>query len=154
MPRDNERQFLIEALRGNASAVNFCETLFRATHVIDDLIDKDRSVNDGDIFRTFWDCLFELPVNPFYRQHEPYLRPILANGFQDWWDSVKLERAGDAHARTLSFVLRDSLTSVVVQCAYLVGGYDWMQQVSEAIRRHAHEDTLEQYMTDLQGGAQ
>lgn len=150
MPRSNESAFLHQVLPNSPAAVAFCETLFRTTHVIDDLIDKDRPVSDEAIFRAFWDCLFELPLNPFYRQHEPYLRPIVANGFQDWWDSVKLERAGDRHGRTVAFILRDNLTSVVVQCAYLIGGYEWMQRVAEPIRRHAHEDTLEQYLDSLQ----
>lgn len=152
MPRSNEHHFLCRVLPNSPAAVAFCETLFRATQTIDDLIDRDRPVADAEIFRAFWDCLFELPANPFYRQHEPYLRPIIASGFQDWWDSVQLERAGDAHGRHIAFVLRDSLTSVVIQCAYLVGGYDWMQQVADSIRRHAHEDSLADYLTDLQGG--
>lgn len=151
MPRQDEQQFLAYVLQGQPQAIAFCHRLYATTQVIDDLIDKDRDVSDEELFRAFWDCLFELPINPFYRQHEIYLRPILATGFQDWWDSVKLERAGDNHARHVAFVLRDSLTSVVIQCAYLIGGYDWMQEVSETIRRHAHEDTLSEYMNGLEG---
>lgn len=149
MPRHNEETFLQQVLCGNQPAIAFCQQLFATTQVIDDLIDRDRPVPDPAIFRSYWNCLFELPANPFYRAHEPYLRPILAAGFQDWWDSVQLERARDDHSRSIAFVLRDSLTSVVTQCAYLIGGYDWMQRYALAIRWHAHEDTLESYKQDL-----
>lgn len=149
MPQPDEQSFLESIFPDQPYVIEFLNTLFKTTQVIDDLIDKDRPIDDDAIFRAFWSCLFEIPLNPFYRQNEIYLRPILATGFQDWWDSVKLERSGDHHGKTLAFVLRDSLTSVVIQCAYLVGGYDYMQAVSEGIRRHAHEDTLAEYLGDL-----
>lgn len=151
MPQADEQEFLKTVFGGRGDVIDFLNTLFRTTQVIDDLVDKDRPVDDDEIFHAFWSCLFELPTNPFYRQNEVYLRPILAAGFQDWWDSVKLERSGDDHGKTIAFVLRDSLTGVVIQCAYLVGGYDYMQEVSERIRRHAHEDTLDQYLASLKG---
>jgi hypothetical protein len=151
MPQPDEQQFLRAVFPDRPDVVGFLNLLFKTTQVIDDLVDKDRPVDDDTIFRSFWTCLFELPLNSLYRENEIYLRPILAAGFQDWWDSVKLERSGDHHGKTIAFVLRDSLTGVVIQCAYIVGGYDYMQTVSEKIRRHAYEETLDQYLEDLTG---
>ena len=151
MPRPDERQFLNEVLQGCAPAVEFCEQLFRISQLLDDLIDKDKPVSDATITRAFWVALIELPANPFYRQHELYLRPLMASALQDWTDATSMERAGDQHGKHLAFVLRDQLTAVVIQCAYLIGGYGWMQEVSEHIRRHFHEDTLVDYMNDLRG---
>jgi len=150
MPRQDEHAFLCRVLPNAPAAVAFCETLFRISQTLDDLVDRDRSVSDDAIMSAFWQALIELPANPFYRQHEPYLRPLMASALQDWRDSVALERAGDTHGRTLAFVLRDQLTGLVVQCAYLLGGATWMTQVSTAIRQHFHEDTLEQYLNDLE----
>lgn len=150
MPRSDEHQFLCRVLPNAPAAVAFCETLFRISQTLDDLIDKDRPVSDADLVSAFWQALIELPANPFYRQHELFLRPLMAGALQDWRDSVTLERAGDTHDKTLSFVLRDQLASVVVQCAYLVGGEAWMSQVSVAIRRHFHEDQLGDYLNDLE----
>lgn len=152
MPRSNEREFLQQVLQGQTAPILFCETLFRISQTLDDLIDKDRLVSDEKVYDAFWQALIELPANPFYRTHEPYLRPLMAAALQDWRDSVKLERRGDYHGRTLAFVLRDQLTSLVVQCAYLVGGMAWMQQVSEAVRMHFHEDSLQGYIDDLDQG--
>ncbi|MNR64006.1 hypothetical protein D3C85_1865010 [compost metagenome] len=67
---------------------------------------------------------------------------------------MTLERTGDHHGRTLAFVLRDQLTSLVVQCAGIVGGFDWMQQVSAEIRRHFHEDALDDYLGEFKTGAE
>ena len=76
----------------------------------------------------------------------------MAAALQDWRDSVCLERNGDHHGRTLAFVLRDQLTSLVVQCAGIIGGFEWMQQVSVEIRRHFHEDALADYLKELKAG--
>lgn len=150
MPRQDEHAFLCRVLPNQPAAVAFCETLFRISQTLDDLIDRDQPVSDDVIMSAFWQALIELPSNPFYRQHEPYLRPLMASALQDWRDSVTLERSGKHHDQTLAFVLRDQLTSLVVQCAYLVGGHDWMTKVSAPIRRHFHEDALDDYLKDME----
>lgn len=150
MPRQDEHAFLCRVLPNSPAAVDFCETLFRISQTLDDLIDGDKPVTGDVVVSAFWQALIELPGNPFYRQYEPYLRPLMAGALQDWRDSVSLERSGSRHERTLAFVLRDQLTGVVVQCAYLIGGEGWMRQVGPAIRQHFHEDSLEDYLADLE----
>ncbi|MNZ74012.1 hypothetical protein D3C78_924460 [compost metagenome] len=141
-------------LQGQAAPILFCESLFRISQTLDDLIDGDKPVTGNAVYRAFWEALIDLPGNPFYRQHESVLRPLMAAALQDWRDSVTLERTGDHHGRTLAFVLRDQLTSLVVQCAGIVGGFDWMQQVSAEIRRHFHEDALDDYLGEFKTGAE
>lgn len=150
MPRPDEHAFLTQVLPQCPDAVAFCETLFRISQTLDDLIDKDQPVSDDAIVSAFWQALIELPGNPFYRRHELYLRPLMAGALQDWRDSVLLERGDDDHGKALAFVLRSQLTSLVVQCAYLVGGEDWMNHVSEPIRRHFHDHSFAEYLTDLE----
>jgi len=150
MPNENETAFLHQVLRGNRSAVEFCQSLFRVSQTLDDMIDGDKNITQNQVMSAFWQSLIEIPGNPFYRANEAYLRPMMAMALQDWRDSVFLERSGDEHQQTLAFVLRDQLTGVVVQCAYLVGGEAWMEAHGPKIRAHFHEDTLGDYLTDLQ----
>lgn len=150
MSRPSETEFLNTVLRGEQAAVRFCLTLFSISQTLDDLIDKDREATEFEIFSAFWNSLIELPANPFYRQYEPYLRPLMASAMQDWRDSVALERSGSEHCKTIAFVLRDQLTSVVVQCAYLVGGQNWAATVGPDIRNYFHDETLGDYINGLQ----
>lgn len=152
MPQPNERAFLQHVLKDNAAAILFCEALFRVSQVLDDLIDGDKPVTGDAIYRAFWEAMIDIPSNAFYRAHEPTLRPLMAAALQDWRDSVTLERDGDRHGRSLAFVLRDQLTSLVVQCAGLIGGFAWMQQVSAEIRRHFHEEKLDDYLNEFKTG--
>lgn len=148
MPRPDERQFLNDVLLGNVDAIRFCETLFRVSQVIDDLIDKDRSVSDRTIERSYWDAMIEIPSNPFYQRHLQTLVPLMQTAFNDWLDANTLENADD-HGRNIAFVLRDSVGNIACQVAYLVGGFDHMRSVSPLIRLHIHEDTLSDYKQEL-----
>ena len=149
MPRPNEAAFLHQVLQGNADAISFCDTLFQISQTLDDLIDGDKPVTHNATISAFWKAMVELPGNAFYRRHELYLRPLIAATLQDWRDSVLLERSESEHFKTLAFVLRDQLTSVVVQCAYLVGGEPWMTQVSTQVRAHFHDEVLADYLNEL-----
>lgn len=149
MPRANEENFLTAVLKSHGPAITFCQTLFQISQTLDDLVDRDKPIDDLRIYLAFWQSLIELPGNPFYRQHELMLRPLMAAALQDWWDATQMERTGGNHEKTLSFVLRDMLTGIVIQCAGIIGGWAWMQQVSVEVRRHFHEDTLEEYLEDL-----
>jgi len=144
MPRDNENEFLRWALRDNEAAVEMCRSIFRISQVWDDLVDKDREVPGEEVSAAFWEALVNLPANPFYRQFEQHLRPLLIQYMTDFEDSARLETEDD-HGRNISFVLRDSVGSIVSQCAFLVGGREWLRMVSPEVRRHIHEDPLEEY---------
>lgn len=148
MPQPNEREFLQYVLKDHGPAILFCESLFRVSQTLDDLIDQDKPITGDAIYQSYWEALIEIPSNSFYRANELTLRPLMAAALQDWKDSVTLERDSQ-HGRTIAFVLRDQLTSLVVQCSCLVGGFDWMQQVSKQIRLHFHEDSLQSYIDDL-----
>lgn len=149
MPRENEQSFLSEVLRGNQAAIAFINILFKTSQVLDDLIDGDKAVNRDTLLATFWMMLVELPNNPFYSKHFSVLNPLVMSAMQDYVDSVALEGSENQRHRHVAFVLRDQLTSVVVQCANLVGGYAWMRRVSLPIRDHFHEDEFSDYEREL-----
>ena len=144
---DAQRDFLLRVLQGNGLAVSLCETLFTISQVWDDLIDGD-PVEDDAVNEAFWLALVALPRNDFYRQHFLDLQPLVQAAITDWLTANELE-VRDEGAKHLAFVLRDSLTSVVTQCALLVGGYEWMREVTPEIRLFFHDEPLNEYMEGL-----
>ncbi|MGB0662775.1 MAG: hypothetical protein ACPGMR_03190 [Pontibacterium sp.] len=145
----DERSFLSWALQGDVRAVEMCELLGSMSQVIDDLVDKDKPVTNHQVVRAFWSALIALPANTFYRANEQSLRPMLAVALQDWTDATKLESIDNPHAKHLAFVLRDQLTSIVIQSAGIIGGYDWMQEVSMRARLKFHNELFEDYVAKL-----
>jgi hypothetical protein len=139
-----EPELLRHALKGNVEAVNLCLTLFSVSQTWDDLTDGDKEVAPEAINAAFWNCLVALPSNKFYQLHEKTLGPLVQAAIVDWLTANDLEK-GSEHDRTISFVLRDQLTGLVVQCALLIGGYEWMRTVAPDVRRYFHDETLEKY---------
>lgn len=144
-----QHDFLARVLKETPAAIAFCEQVFRVSQIVDDLHDGDKRVDAATRDGLLWEMLVALPDNPFYAQHFDTLQPMVRTALADWLDSADLEATGDAHDASLAFVLRDQLTGVVVQCAYLIGGYSWMRAVSAEIRRYFHDETLDAYRASL-----
>ena len=148
MPRSDEQEFLDFCLKGHADAIEFVKIVFRASQVLDDLIDKDRPVGDEDIVDMFWDVLIDLPMNTFYRQHVDTLVPLMRVYLQDWEDATKMESTND-HGQNIAFVLRDTVGGIITHVAGLVGGRYWQKAIAVTVREHIHEDSLEDYKKEL-----
>jgi hypothetical protein len=149
MARENEHEFLDAALQGNRSAVEFCQIIFRISQTWDDLIDHDNPDGPDAINRMMFEAMVELPENIFYQRFFYELRPLIRSYIADWMAANDLESEDDS-GRRLAFVLRDNVGAIITQCAYLIGGLSWMQQVNVEVRKHIHEDSYEQYVSDLE----
>lgn len=145
--RAGEREFLVQVLRGHEPAIELAMMLFRISQTWDDVVDEE-SVSHRRINEMLWDALFSLTESPFYVQYIGEIKPVLKMAALDWIAANELER-GSEHDRTLSYVLRDSLTMLVQQLALIVGGYEWAVEVTPAIRRHFHDERLADYLGDL-----
>ncbi|GAB7221304.1 hypothetical protein VoSk93_05150 [Vibrio owensii] len=149
----NQREFIEHALLGDKAAIDFVVKLFNISQIFDDLIDKDKPVSDEDIFRSYWLCLIELPKNPFYMRHAATLIPMMQIFLVDYRDSVILEReralTENEHGKNIAFVLRDSIGSIITHCAYLIGGYEHMANISVQVREVIFDESLEAYKEGL-----
>ena len=144
----NEDAFLNKILRGDALAIAFCKELFQVSQVWDDLHDKDKEVDDETLNKTFWSLLISIPANPFYQRNFDILNPLMQSAIVDWIDSNELAR-GNTEQKCAAFVLRDTLSTILIHCARLVGGWDWMREISLEVREALYdEDTLSDFMEE------
>ncbi len=156
----NQIDLIQNIMLGNKAAESFCRKLFNVSQLMDDLIDKDKPISDEQIYKCFWDCLIEIPKNPFYIQHAATLIPMMQVFMVDYRDSVILERAEnlnrnqDDHGKNIAFTLRDSIGSIIIHCAYLVGGYEHMTNVSSQVRLMIFDESLTHYKEALCQGTQ
>jgi len=138
-----------EFLLGNPEAIQFVVRVFRALHVWDDLIDRDKPLTDDEINSVFWDLLVVLPTDPFYTRNIALLSSTLVNAIINWHVANKLEREGDDKDKSIAFILRGAYIDLLSASAFIVGGMQWAQKIGPAIRRWAHEETFDEYMVNL-----
>lgn len=140
-----EGELLHWALDGHAEAIEFVDLLGSISQTWDDLIDGDCDVSPDAINGMMWRALVELPNNPFYARHFSRLNTLVQQVIIDWHSANVLE-AGDTADKRVSFILRDSLAGVIVHCAYLIGGYEWANQVAPVVRRYIHDEDFAAYV--------
>ncbi len=144
-----EAAFLTNVLLGREDAVIFCQRLAEVAQVWDDLIDKDKPITEKQINNAFINCLLRIPCMPFYQDNFGHLQPVIQNAVYDWLTANELEQGND-HAKSMAFVLRDAITSVAIQCAFLVGGHEHAIEQGPKIRRFFHDEPLSAYMKGLE----
>jgi len=139
----------LELMRGNRAAADFIETAVKVLHFWDDLIDRDKPLDDAAINRAMLDALVVLPRNPFYRANFETLSSVLMNSITNWHVATKFERTGDEYRRHIAYILRSSYVDLITTSALLVGGPDYAVQVGEQIRLYAHQETWTGYLANL-----
>ncbi|RBO54778.1 hypothetical protein DSD19_04535 [Rhodovulum sp. BSW8] len=130
-------------------AVQFIVTFSDVCEVFDDLWDGDKPVTRDDLSRTLFNCLAEIPINPFFDRFKQQLVPIIITGINAWLDANALEN-GNRNDRVFAYVLRDWYMELIAFVIYLTRGRDHMRRVSLDVREFfTHHETLEEYMGDL-----
>lgn len=147
--RDNESDFVLKCVKGNAAAHSMIMQVFKVSQVLDDLVDKDKPVSDHEIFKAFHACLVAIPMNEFYQRYMHYLAPLFSQYLMDWYDATQIERMNSDHLKNVAFGLRSNVGSLIEQCAFLVGGIDYQLSVSVAIKEHIWMETLEEYKAEF-----
>lgn len=133
----------------DADAIRFILQFSDACELFDDLIDKDKPIDDAHVIRVLFSVLTEMPVNPFFDRWKQHLIPIIVTGINAWLDANELEK-GDDHDKVFAYVLRDWYMEFVAFVIYATRGRDYMRAVSMDVRRFfTHHETLEQYREKL-----
>lgn len=154
-PFEAEHEMISRVLAGNEDAIRMANELFWISQVWDDLVDQDAPVPAATINRMMWIALVDLPLNPFYQLNFCALHPIIRGAIIDWMVATDIENSAglgeDAPVVdvSVSYVLRDSISAILCHMAYLVGGYDWMVQVSPEIRAWVHDESMSEYAAKI-----
>ncbi|WP_027184819.1 hypothetical protein [Desulfovibrio inopinatus] len=147
----NEITMLHDVLQGNRDAVHLCHILTDLSHIWDDLVDRDKPVDNAAINRAFWGALILVNENSFFIQNREHLLPVMRRWVNNWLTANTFEARGTGQDYHVSFILRNRLTDVILEMAYLIGGYEWQRRVSLVLESFQYTETFEEYVSELQG---
>lgn len=139
----DEQALLKEVLQDNQAAIDLVNDLAQISQAWDDLIDGDKPLNDDAINSAFVILLSTLPRNPFYQLHLSELQPVVELVIIDWLTANQFEL--DPKLLPLAWILRDSMSALLITCAKIIGGMPWAIAVSPKIRQFIHDENLEDY---------
>lgn len=123
-----------EWLKGHRDAIEFVLTAHEIAELWDDLIDRDKPVEDISINVAFYKALVALPRNRFYQENFTLLNPVLESSILDWLTANQFEKSKEAEKLRHAWGLRFSPFALTVMSARIIGGFEWAQKVNAEFR--------------------
>ena len=130
---------------GNASAIEFINSLFSAIELYDDLIDKDKEIEEWRIHKDFGNLFIGLHINEWFNANKQYYLPVMILAMNAFQDANNLAKSEDKKLRNLAFHIRNLPIELQIQTAFLVGGYDHMRKASVEIREFFAHESFEEW---------
>lgn len=145
------RNQAIEGWVGDPQAVRWLLDYFDVCELFDDMVDGDKPIESAAVERALWECLVDMPGNPFFLRYAPRLLPVVSAGINAWLDATAMEREKkDLH---WSYVLRDVYMLVVPAVIEITRGRNYMRAVSADVTRFFGKETYDEYAAKLAGEA-
>lgn len=124
--------WLYTIANGNQEALRFMWTMWNWSHVVDDLVDRDKEVGVENAAKWFIKIAEELTFNQFYLQNSASLFPAIMQMFNRWCDGEIWEKSSDPVQKAASHVIKCGDIELYLTVAYLVGGWDHVRSCREA----------------------
>lgn len=147
----NDKEFMLYAFKGNASAVEYVLMIARVADVWDNLRDRDVPVSGKDIDDAFWMLAVEIPRNAFFQAYANELLPVTATGIVNWLVANRLESRDERRAIEIAHVIRYSIADVLLMATLLCGGREWAEEVGPELRLRSQRSDLNEYINSLKG---
>ena len=146
---DDYSRLIESASCGNAEAADFLMMIAGIAQTWDDLIDRDKAVQDIDINTAFEAAIINIPMNRFYQRHSQALTTLIHNAIRNWHLATRIEREGPEILYPAAFVLRSAYADIFAHVAYIMGGEECALTVALEARRQAHSEGLDGYVKNL-----
>ena len=116
---------------GNADAFRFMWTMWNWSHVIDDLVDRDKEAGVENAAKYFILITQELSFNKFYKDNAGYLFGLITSMFNRWCDGEEFEKSDDRLKQAQSHVIKCGDLELYLGVAHLTGGWDHVRKCKE-----------------------
>ncbi len=138
-----------ELFNGNQSAYQFAEMIGAVANTWDDLIDNPNELTYEDINKCFFDLIFELQTNQFYRQYEGVLHPIMVSGMLSWFVANEYEYAKDETGIEIGHVLRYAIAQVMGHAIFICNGRARAMEHLPDFYKIVMADSIEKYKEEI-----
>ena len=133
LDKSQENQF--RWFKGNLQAVELSGQIFNCVELWDDLIDKDVEITPERINACFAAMFAGFISNDWFVNNRQYYFPLIVMCINGFLDSNKMSNDSETKIKHLAFHIRNLGIEIIIATTFLIGGFDYMNQVSEEIRR-------------------
>jgi hypothetical protein len=143
----SEAEMHLRWAKGDKDAAFLMDCFGWATQIADDLTDADtenvstlkkRSLAMSHLL---YILLIRIPGNPFFRANEMHFASLFPVLISQWDASNEWGTARKLETRMFSYVTRAVCGRLLEQVAYVVGGLDWMAQVTRELHDYYYGES-------------
>jgi len=127
----NIKRELLILSNGNQDAYRFMWTMWNWSHVIDDLVDRDKEAGVENAAKYFVLMAQELTFNPFYQKNAGYLYGLIVSMFNRWCDGELFEKSDNKLKQAQSHVIKCGDLELYLGVAHLTGGWDSLRKYKD-----------------------
>ncbi len=128
------QESLYEICKGNPDALAFCNSYYEAVHAIDDLIDRDKPVDQRAASVAILRLLHVMAFNPFLQAHRDKLWPVIQSSCVTYIHSNDLIARKDPRSTLIGEVLKGDYVNVFLTVASLAGGIEHQLRCQDQFR--------------------
>lgn len=135
----------LEWFGGNEDALNMYRMFVNLAHAWDDLIDKDRPLDEAKINQAFLTALVYLPANPFYRSIQDAVLPMWLMVVSAYETANTFERTKDEHGLEIGHTLRYAAGHIVAYAVTVCVGPEKAKEYLPEMWKSVVAERLEHY---------
>lgn len=134
-----------ESLMLPTEAAEWLLMVWQAIQTFDDVADDDEVLR-AELDATIWNVLVAMPQNPFFARHAGTLLPLLGTMVLKWQASDRVERDGQADAR--SFTWRAGYYELILVAVQLIHGPAAAMSVAHQVL-NMYGENLDSYLAEF-----
>lgn len=134
-----------ESLMLPTEAAEWLLMVWQAIQTFDDVADDDEVLR-AELDATIWNVLVAMPQNPFFARHAGTLLPLLGTMVLKWQASDRVERDGQADAR--SFTWRAGYYELILVAVQLIHGASAAASVAHKVLG-MYGESLDSYLAEF-----
>ena len=134
-----------ESLMLPTEAAEWLLMVWQAIQTFDDVADDDEVLR-AELDATIWNVLVAMPQNPFFARHAGTLLPLLGTMVLKWQASDRVEREGQADAR--SFTWRAGYYELILVAVQLIHGASAAASVAHKVLG-MYGESLDSYLAEF-----
>lgn len=134
----------IEVANGNQDAYRYIISLVRFFHMMDDIVDGDKPVDDKRLARETVDFLRETMVNPFVAANSAILFVQITLGVNSWLDANDWEKSRSKVMKRDADVVKSGYHEILFAIAFLTGGLEHLKSVTTKYRHEFLDHDFQQ----------
>lgn len=140
----------LEWFGGNKDAFNMFLLFVDLAHIWDDLVDKDKDVDENKINHAFLCCLVYLQANPFYAAIQDKVLPMWITVVSAYDTANQFEKQKDEHGIEIAHGLRYAAGHIIAYAVHVCVGAEkareYMPEIWKTIFAERYEDYRQEHL--------